>query len=163
MRGAPDERAPRQLRRGHAAGGEVRQTVAHRGRRNADDALLAALAGGATVREAATTAGVGERTAWRRLDEEDFRRRLDEARRQTVRAAVDTLTRASTAAAATLATLLRQEYPPAVRLGAARSILELGGRLRESQDVLARIEALEAASAVTARNRGTGWRASRSA
>jgi len=115
------------------------------GRRNADDALIAALVGGATVREAAATAGMGERTAWRRLDDDAFRARLDEARRQTIAAALDVLTRASTAAAATLATLLRAEYAPSVRLGAARSILELGGRLRESQDMLVRLAAVETA------------------
>ncbi len=42
------------------------QTVAHRGRRNADDALALALATGQTLRDAAQTAGIGERPASRR-------------------------------------------------------------------------------------------------
>jgi hypothetical protein len=41
--------------------------MAGSGRKNADAALLAALAGGATVQEAASSAGISERTAYRRL------------------------------------------------------------------------------------------------
>jgi hypothetical protein len=37
-----------------------------------DDELILALAAGATVREAAEQAGIGERTAYRRLADADF-------------------------------------------------------------------------------------------
>ena len=117
--------------------------MAHRGRANADDLLIAALAGGQSVEQAAAAAGVSPRTAWRRLQDEQFRQRLDTARQQTLQTAVDTLTRASTAAAVTLATLLKPEQRATVRLAAARAILELGTRLRESQELEARIAALE--------------------
>lgn len=46
-----------------------------RGRRNADEALLAALACGATVENAARTVGISARTAHRRLKEEGFQKR----------------------------------------------------------------------------------------
>ncbi len=121
--------------------------MAHRGRANADDVLIAALAGGQPVEQAAAAAGVSPRTAWRRLQDPDFRQRLDDARQQTVQAAVDTLTRASTAAAMTLATLLKPEQRATVRLAAARAILELGGRMREAGELEARLAALEAAVA----------------
>jgi len=46
--------------------------VAHRGRKEADEALLQALACGATVETAAQRAGIGERTAYRRLADPEF-------------------------------------------------------------------------------------------
>ena len=117
--------------------------MAHGDRRNADEALIAVLAGGSTVAAAAQQVGVSERTVWRRLQDDAFRQRLDAARQQTIQTAIDLLGKASTAAAATLMALLREPTPPAVRLGAARAILELGGKLRESQELEERIAALE--------------------
>jgi hypothetical protein len=99
--------------------------VAGSGRKTADDALIAALAGGATVAEAATQAGISERTAWRRLQDDAFRQRLDAARQQTVQVAVDTLSKGSTRAARTLVALLSRRQCPSTRLAAARAILEL--------------------------------------
>jgi hypothetical protein len=114
-------------------------------RSNADARLLAALAGGSTVADAAQQAGIGERTAYRRLDDPTFRAQLDDARQQTIQAAIDTLSATATEAAATLRDLLRREaYSPAIRLGAARSILELGARLREANEIEQRLAALEA-------------------
>ena len=114
------------------------------GRKSADAALIAALAGGATVRDAAATARVGEMTVYRRLREPDFRRRVDEARAAMLACAVGRLAEAATAAALTLRSLLAKETPPAVRLGSARSILELAVRLREHDELAARVAALEA-------------------
>jgi hypothetical protein len=54
--------------------------MAHRGRRQADDALLMALACGATVENAARQAGVSLRTAHRRMADESFRQRLQALR-----------------------------------------------------------------------------------
>jgi hypothetical protein len=45
-----------------------------------EEQLILALAAGATVREAAEQAGIGERTAHRRLADADFRRAVSEAR-----------------------------------------------------------------------------------
>jgi hypothetical protein len=45
-----------------------------------EEELILALAAGATVREAAEQAGVGERTAHQRLADADFRRAVNEAR-----------------------------------------------------------------------------------
>ena len=112
-------------------------------RRNADHVLIAALAGGVTVQDAAVTAGVGVATARRRLREPEFRRRVDEARADMIRQAVARVSAASTNAVATLRGLLGAESE-SVRLGAARSILELGVKLREAQDLAERIAALEA-------------------
>ena len=54
--------------------------MAENGRRKGDDALLLALASGQTVR----AAGIGERTATRRVADPDFRRRVGELRAEMV-------------------------------------------------------------------------------
>ena len=46
-------------------------------RSGADAALIAALAGGSTVEDAATTAGIGVTTAYRRLKDAGFRKQVD--------------------------------------------------------------------------------------
>jgi hypothetical protein len=61
-----------------------------------DAALIVALAGGATVRDAARRAHVGERTVYRRLDEPDFRRQVQDARAGMVAQAVGKLADAAT-------------------------------------------------------------------
>jgi AcrR family transcriptional regulator len=115
----------------------------HRGRSNADAALLAALASGATVRDAAKSAGVAERTVYRRLDDPEFRRRVDSTRAEMVSQAVARLSAAATEAVDTLRDLLSSDMDFA-RLGAARAILEIGIRLREHGELAERIATLEA-------------------
>ncbi len=117
--------------------------MAENGRRKGDAALLLALASGETVREAARLAGIGERTATRRLADADFRRRVAELRGEMVSRAVGRLADGSTEAVAALRKLLDAGTPPAVRLGAARAILELGTKLRESVELEQRLADLE--------------------
>jgi hypothetical protein len=112
------------------------------GRKNADAALLAHLAGGATVRTAAAKAGVSERTAFRRLADEAFRRRVAEARGAMLGRAVGRLSATATAAAAELRKLLKAADAK-VRLRAAVAVLTLGPRLRESEELEERIRILE--------------------
>ncbi len=116
--------------------------MAENGRRRGDDALLLALAGGMTVRDAARTAGVGERTATRRLADLDFRRRVSEVRAEMVERALGKMADGMAEAADTLRNLLRAEGE-SVRLGAARSILELGNKLREAVELEARLAEVE--------------------
>ena len=111
-------------------------------RRNADAPLVAALAGGATVRDAAVEVGIGEATAHRRLKEPEFRKRVDDARAELIAAAVARLGAASTRAVATLEGLLAADSE-AVRLGAAKAILDAALRWREHQDLTERVRALE--------------------
>jgi AcrR family transcriptional regulator len=105
---------------------------------------MAALAGGATVADASERAGVAERTVYRRLKDEAFLRQVAETRSGMVKAAVGQLVQASTDAVATLRGLLKAQSET-VQLGAARSILELGAKLRESSELEERLAALEAA------------------
>ncbi len=111
-------------------------------RTRADSALVAALAGGSTVEGAAATAGVGVATVYRRLKEPEFRARVDDARSELIGRAVDLLSAAATAAVGRLMKLLTAESE-SVQLGAARSILELGAKLREHENLSDRVRALE--------------------
>jgi hypothetical protein len=111
-------------------------------RRNADAPLVAALAGGATVRDAAVEVGIGEATAHRRLKEPEFRKRVDDARAELIAAAVARLGAASTGAVMTLEGLLAADSE-AVRLGAAKAILDAALKWREHQDLTERVRVLE--------------------
>jgi hypothetical protein len=114
----------------------------------ADESLALAVAGGQTLRDAATVAGVSERTATRRWADAAFRRRVAELRADMVVRSVGRLADGMAEAADVLRALLTPGTPPAVRLGAARSLLELGVKLRESVEIEERLAALEAAAAV---------------
>jgi hypothetical protein len=117
--------------------------MAQRGRQQADEALLLALACGATVENAARLVGVSPRIAHRRLADAAFRRRLQSARVDMVQRAAAMLTAAALEAVKTLLTLQQPAVSPAVRLGAARAVLELGMKLREFADLEERLAPLE--------------------
>jgi hypothetical protein len=112
------------------------------GRRKGEDALLVALAGGRTVREAARAAGIGERTARRRLAEPGFARRVAALQAQMIEQALGRSVKSMSAAADTLRKLLRAQSE-SVRLGAARALLELPVKLRDSVELEQRLAALE--------------------
>jgi hypothetical protein len=118
-----------------------------RSRKNADEALLRGLACGATVESAARAAGISARTAHRRLKEEAFQKRLREVRAEMVQRTSGMLTGSGLEAGKTLVSLLDATVPPTVRHGAARTILELGLKLRENAEMEERIAALEARAA----------------
>ena len=117
--------------------------MADRFRKKADDALLLALACGATVEKAAQQVGLSERTVYRRLREPDFRRRLQAVRTDMVQRSAGMLTAAAMEAVKTLLALQGASTPAAVRLGAARAVLEIGIKLREVADLDQRLAALE--------------------
>jgi transposase len=111
-------------------------------RKNADSALIAALAGGASVQAAAELCEVGESTIYRRLRDLDFRRRLTAARDEMVERAVGQLSQAMTDAAVTLRNLLTSSNEK-IKLGAARAILEHGCRVRDSVTLAERVRQIE--------------------
>jgi hypothetical protein len=113
-----------------------------RRKRGGEAHLVAALANGASVPAAARQAGLSAATVYRRLHEEPFRARIEEARAEIVKRAVVRLSATSVQAVDALRALLRsdQEY---IRLAAATRILELGRRLREHEDLAERVRALE--------------------
>ena len=123
--------------------------MAQKGKRNADHQLLLALACGASVENAARQAGVSESTAYRRLADSDFGQRLKDLRADMVQRTAGALTAAATEAVRTLLELQKPSAPPAVRLGAARSVLEIGMKVREVADLEERLVALEESLAQT--------------
>ncbi len=119
-------------------------------RRHRDTALLLALACGATIEAAAQKSGLSPATVYRRLREKAFQKQLTELRSEMLQRAAATLTAAASEAVRTLLSLQKDTVPHAVRLGAARAILELGIKLRESNELAERIADLEARLAQTA-------------
>lgn len=117
--------------------------MAQRHRRKAEHTLLLALAVGATIEAAARQAGVSESTAHRRLEDPLFRQQLQAIQTDMIKRTSGALTAASTEAVRTLLELQKPTAPPAVRLGAARSILEIGIKLREAAGLEERLSALE--------------------
>ena len=110
----------------------------------AEQALLTALAFGATVENAARKAGIGERTAYRRLADPAFQARLEQARLDAVLRTAGMLTGASLGAVKSLVDLQQDASVPAgVRRAAARDVLELSVKYRESAQMEQRVAALE--------------------
>jgi hypothetical protein len=116
--------------------------MAHRGRKNADDTLALALATGQTLRDAAAAAGVGERTATRRWADPAFRRRVADLRGDMVQRSLGRLSDGMAEAADVLRQLLKAEADT-VKLGAARSLMELGAKLREVVELASKVDELE--------------------
>jgi len=131
--------------------------MAAQDKRNLDERLLLALACGATVEAAARSLDISEATIYRRLRAPAFRRRLQDLRADMVQRTAGTLTAAAGEAVKTLLALQKEAIPPAVRLGAARAIIELGLKLRAATEIEQRLAALEAAQAQ--RGRGANGRA----
>jgi hypothetical protein len=107
-------------------------------------AAVLALAQGQTNGQAAAEAGVSGRTILRWLDDDDFRREVDDARTALLRLAVGRLAAASTQAVDTLVDALDSEKGQA-RVLAARTLLDACLKLRESLELEERIAALEVA------------------
>ena len=116
--------------------------MASNGRQSANLQLLAALASGSTWQEASAATGLSQRTIARRLKEAQFKAALDRRKDQILTASVAKLVNATTKAVGTLDGLLGSESH-SVRLGAARSILELSVSMRTTVEITGRITALE--------------------
>src|SRR5262249_41366360 len=113
-------------------------------RKKADETLLLTLACGASVEAAARQCKLSKRTVYRRLEEPGFRQRLFPPRADRAERPAGTLTAAGTESVKTLLVLQQPAIPAAVRLGAARAVIELGVKLRENTELEARLAALEA-------------------
>ena len=116
-----------------------------RGRHGADDALALSLACGATIESAAAKAGVSFSTVNRRLSDPVFRAKIQAVRNDMTHRATAMLTAASLEAVKTLLDLQGKDVAGVTRLGAARSVLEIGSRLRMESELISRLEATERA------------------
>ncbi len=112
-------------------------------KKQAEEALVSALASGATVEDAARRCGIDEKAVRRRLTDEKFRKRIVAARAALTERTCGLLTAAGLAAAEALVELARGDGPPAVRLAAAKAVLDAGLKLREVVDLEARVDDLE--------------------
>lgn len=104
---------------------------------------LSALLEAPTIRKAAETANIPERTLYAWLKNRQFDAAYRAARRESMRHATGKLQQASAAAVAVLCQLLAPPNPAAIRLGAARSILEFAIKVSEIEDLDQRLAALE--------------------
>jgi hypothetical protein len=104
--------------------------VSANGRHNADELLATAIAAGLTFGEAAKRAGVSERTARRRMKDDEFRGQVSEARSAMVSQGVGRVSSLLVDAAETLGELMRSAESESVRLGAARGLLQFAAQRR---------------------------------
>ncbi len=104
--------------------------------------LLHALACGATWEAAARQAGVVLRTVERHMADPAFRRELARIRSDMVARTTGMLTAASLESVKTLLDL-QKSGTPAVKLGAARSVLEFASKLREVVDIETQLHELQ--------------------
>ncbi len=109
----------------------------------AEEALLMALACGSTVDSAASKSGLSKRTIYRRLEDAEFRRQLQNYRTDMVYRATGMLTAASMEAVKTLLSLLGSGNAAAARLGAARAVLDIGLKLRQASELEERMSKIE--------------------
>jgi hypothetical protein len=114
-----------------------------RGKRNADQQLLLALACGASDEQAAVQSGLSVRTVHRRKQEPDFKRQLRGLQSDMRRRTLGILTAASVQSAATLVLLQKDDVPSPTRLGAANSVLAKMMKLGEHTEFEERLGALE--------------------
>jgi hypothetical protein len=98
-----------------------------------------------TIGAAARRSGVNEKTLRRWLAEDEaFRRAVEDARRGLFEAGMNRLQALAVDAVDTLAALLGRDVPPTVRLGAARSVVELGLHQRDADTIMKRLAEVEA-------------------
>ncbi len=126
-------------------------------RRKNEDPLLLALACGATVESAARQCGLSDRSVYRRLQDPEFKKRLDRVRADMIQRSAGMLTAAAGEAVRTLLALQKEATPAAVRLGAARAILEVGMKVRQVVEFEQRLAELEALVAAQDATQSRGW------
>jgi uncharacterized protein YggE len=108
--------------------------------------VIAALVTMPTITEAATRAGVGERSLfrWLRADA-TFQAAYREARGQAVQQAITRIQQATSTAVKTLESVMKNtKAPSSSRVSAARAVLEMALKGVELEDLETRIAALKA-------------------
>src|SRR4051794_31647127 len=103
------------------------------------ETVALALAAGRSLREAGNECKVGETTIKRWLTDLAFLRRVGEIRAEMTSQALGRLVEGMASAADTLGFLCRKGKSEQVRLGAARALIELGVKLRDSVELEGRI------------------------
>jgi membrane protein required for beta-lactamase induction len=130
-----------------AAGGRERAEKGHGAKTAAarERAILALLSE-RTIGLAAAHVGVGERTLRRWLTEDAaFRAEYEAVRRTTFEAAMSRVATLTVAAVEALEDLVADTKHPTVRLGAARTVVEMAMHQHDGEAILHRLEAIERA------------------
>ncbi len=118
--------------------------------------VLAALLACNTAGQAAALAGVSRQSIYKYLACPSFRAQYEEQRRHRVDLAARSLPLKIEAAAQVAAELMENpEVSPSVRLSAAKAVLAYGHKAWEQEEILRRIEALEAAESEPAGGYGS--------
>ena len=111
-----------------------------------EQAILALLSERTTGLAAAGRCGANERTLRRWMTEDAaFKADYDAARAAMFQAGMSRIQAMSAKAVDTLEDLLDAEKYPAVRLGAARTVVEIGLHQRDADEILRRLDQIEAA------------------
>ena len=113
-------------------------------RHNQDDLIVEALARGEGQTRTAALAGCSVSTVRRRLEDPDFRIQIDRFREAMLDDAAGKLGATVEKAVRTLESLLDDDSPPAVRLAAARSVVEFTFKSREVLSWEKRLSEIEA-------------------
>lgn len=114
------------------------------GRRSRQEIALIALLENPTVATAAEASGISRPTIFRYLQDPDFRRSYQAAKKALLDAALGDLQKASSEAVSTLrGVMLAKETSAGVKVSAAKAILAFSIQVGQVEDVLRRLEALE--------------------
>ena len=98
-----------------------------------------------SIGKAAAACGIGEKTLRRWLtDDAAFQAAFEAARHATFQAAISRIPALTVKAVDTLGALLAATEPAAVRLGAARTVAELGQHQYDAETILKKLDAIEA-------------------
>jgi hypothetical protein len=109
--------------------------------------VIVALLQSDTIRAAAQTAGIGEATIFRWLQNHDFQCAFRDTKRLVVEQAVTNLQRACGKAVETLLTIMQDaDNPATARVSCAKAILDTAIKAVEIDDLASRIERLEEAT-----------------
>jgi len=117
--------------------------MAGKSRHNQDEVIVETLARGECQTTAAQRAGCSVTTIRRRLDDPQFRERIERFRVEMLDAVAGKMGANVEQAVTTLTALMADAMPPAVRLGAARAVCDFALRIRESLSWTRRLTALE--------------------
>ena len=104
--------------------------------------LAIALASGGSISEVAAQAGIERSTIYRKLENPAFARQVAEFRDRLIGTALGRIADAMTRGADVLAQMLESPQDH-IRIRAARALISLGLRLRDSVDLTARMREVE--------------------
>lgn len=115
-----------------------------------DDRIIAALLSTSTITEAADVVGISRRTINNRMNDPEFKAKLNAARKELWRGCATALQAKLGGAIQTIVEIMEDEKTPQqTRLSAAESIVRNALKISEQADFAERLEAIEKARGTT--------------